>query len=409
MSGAASPSRQRGAEPEDKPLGRVAFLTNILPPYRLPAIRVFAQHCGALRIFLSTVIEPNRSWDQEWAEFDVVVQNTVTMSRLWRHPHGFEDPLFVHIPLDTMQQLHRFAPDAILSGEMGFRTLLAAAYRRLRKNTVLLIWADVSVATEQGRGLARALTRRLLRTAADCFIVNGNSGQRYLTNMGVPEQKIFRVPFATDLQHFFCKDVQRSPAIARKLLYVGQFSKRKGLAPFIGELAQWCKSHAGQRVEFTLLGDGPLRPELIRIPVPANLQLTFLEPLPYSKVVNSYLNAGILVLPTLADTWGLVVNEGMAAGLPVLGSIFSPAVEEMVDDDVTGWTFCPGDHASLQSAIDRCLSMPADELERMRVLAQASAMRLSPGHVASLLTQAIRECTHTAGANSNGDHRKADA
>ena len=50
---------------------------------------------------------------------------------------------------------------------------------------------------------------------------------------------------------------------------------------------------------------------------------------------------GVLVFPTLADEWGLVVNEALAAGVPVLGSLYSQAVEELVRDGENGWTFRP--------------------------------------------------------------------
>jgi glycosyltransferase involved in cell wall biosynthesis len=280
---------------------------------------------------------------------------------------------------------------------MGFRSMLAAVYRRLsKKRTVLLIWADVSEATEKGRGTARKIIRRLLRTATDCFIVNSESGRRYLSSVGVPQDRMFRVPYATDLQTFWCSDVTRSRAAARKLLYVGQLSERKGLAPFVQELAKWCQAHSRQRVQFTLLGDGPLRPALARLSVPENLHVSFLDPLPYSQVVNAYRDAGILVLPTLADTWGLVVNEGMAAGLPVLGSVFSPAVEEMVADNVNGWTFRPDDPESLRNALDRCMGLSDDSLQQMRAHAQTSAARFSPDHIAALISDAIRHCKQRA-------------
>ena len=52
-----------------------------------------------------------------------------------------------------------------------------------------------------------------------------------------------------------------------------------------------------------------------------------------------YAKASLFAFPTLADEWGVVVNEAMAAGLPVLGSIYSQAVEELVEDGVSGWVF----------------------------------------------------------------------
>src|SRR5436190_875726 len=78
-----------------------------------------------------------------------------------------------------------------------------------------------------------------------------------------------------------------------------------------------------------------------------------------------YSQAGILVFPTLADEWGLVVVEAMAAGLPVLGSLHSQAVEDLVTDGLDGWTFRPDDCASLRSALNRALGASAEEIDRL--------------------------------------------
>ena len=60
---------------------------------------------------------------------------------------------------------------------------------------------------------------------------------------------------------------------------------------------------------------------------------------PYDRDTSVYSEAGALVLPTLADQWGMVVGEALASGLPVIGSIASQAVTEIVEENVTGWTF----------------------------------------------------------------------
>ena len=61
----------------------------------------------------------------------------------------------------------------------------------------------------------------------------------------------------------------------------------------------------------------------------------------HERMAEVYAKASLFAFPTLADEWGVVVNEAMAAGLPVLGSIYSQAVEELVEDGVSGWVFRP--------------------------------------------------------------------
>ena len=97
----------------------------------------------------------------------------------------------------------------------------------------------------------------------------------------------------------------------------------------------------------------------------------------------------MLVLPTLADEWGVVVNEAMSAGLPVLGSVYSQAVEELVEDGHTGWTFAPDRPESLDAALTSALRTSSTDLARMGEAARQRAASLAPLHVAEAIAQAV--------------------
>ena len=72
------------------------------------------------------------------------------------------------------------------------------------------------------------------------------------------------------------------------------------------------------------------------MPRPGNLELMILGQCDYERISECYASAGIFAFPSLADDWGMAVNEAMLAGLPVLGSTYSQAVEEMCLIDETG-------------------------------------------------------------------------
>jgi hypothetical protein len=113
-----------------------------------------------------------------------------------------------------------------------------------------------------------------------------------------------------------------------------------------------------------------------------------------------YAEAGILAFPTLADEWGLVVNEAMAAGVPVLGSRYSQAVLELVEDARTGWTFRPDRADECLDAIDRALATPPEDLERMRSACRERVAEFSFEAVAERMLDAIA----SAGAQSGARH-----
>jgi glycosyltransferase involved in cell wall biosynthesis len=379
---------------------RVVLLTNVIPPYHKPVFDRLAHLFPHLRILLSTPMERNRSWKLDWGDLDVVVQNTITLNRMWRHPRGFSEPLYIHLPLDTLTQLKRFQADIVISWEMGVRTLLSAIYRLTHRSTRLIIWAETAEATEHGRGLIRGVLRRMIHRAADAFLVTGDSGARYLRSLGICDRKIFKIAYTTDIRPFLSASITRNPESAARLLYVGQLIERKGLLQFLEVLSRWAALHWDREVEFRLAGSGPLREKLKSFATPPNLKLIFLGNVDYQELPAVYAEAGIFVLPSLADTWAVVVNEAMAAGLPILGSSYAQAVSELVQDGLNGWTFRPDAGDEMSEALDRCMHATLEELDKMRLQARATAVRLTPDYVTSLIEQAILSVAERQDAHS---------
>jgi glycosyltransferase involved in cell wall biosynthesis len=365
---------------------RLALLTNFIPPYRLPLLRELARRTE-LRVFVSARMEPNRSWPVEWGELDVVLQRSWSRVRSRVHPDGFVDQAVVHVPYDTIGQLRRFRPDAILAGELGARSLLASLYRG-RGRCPLVIWATLSEDTEKGRGRGREWLRRALLARSSAVVVNGASGARYVARLGVELERIVVAGYCTDVDRFPTLPV-RGPAAARRLLYVGELSERKGLGPFLAELAGWQGGRADSPPELWIAGEGPLRGTLERQAAELGVPARFLGFVPYDELPRIYGSAGIQVFPSLSDEWGLVVNEAMAAGMPVVGSLRAQAVAELVREGVNGWAYEPGRPGAAGQALAAAFACGADELERMRGAARETALAVSPGAVADRLMEAV--------------------
>ena len=369
---------------------RVAFVTNFIPPYWKSVLTALSRRVAHLRIFVSTPMESNRAWQTDWEGLDVVLQKTLTLPARSVHPKGFTEAHQVHLPVDTVQQLLRFRAHVVISAEMGLRTLLSVVYRKLRPSSRLIVYADVSAITEQGRGRIRKGLRRMLQRHVDAAIVSGESGADYMRGIGTAPDKIFKVPYATDVDRFASLSLHRCGASANRLLYVGQLIERKGLLQFIEALSAWLGAHATFAVELVIVGDGPLRTSLESLSTPTNLQLTFTGNLDYFKMPEIYAQAGVFVFPTFADTWGLVVNEALAAGLPVLGSAYSQAVQELVVDGWNGWLFRADQRAEMYDAIERCMFTEPSHLEDMREKARTTALRFTPESMALSIERVVR-------------------
>ncbi len=352
---------------------RVAVLTNILQPYRVAVFRELERQCASLQVLVSNPIE--EAVAASAGQLQVVLQRSLNLK--------------IQFPYDAITQLRRFRPEVIVSGELGLRTLQASVYRQLAPACRLVIWATLSEISEQARGIVRNILRPILLRSADAVIVNGRSGARYVERLGTPKERVFCAPQTTDVACFLKIPGVRSEPNRRRLLYSGRLIEVKGLLPFLSHLVNWANAHTDTHVDFSIVGDGPLRAALAAFPVPRNLSLRLLGHVPYHRLPEVYAHGGILVLPTLADEWGMVVVEGMASGLPILGSLYSQAVEELVVNRHTGWTFRPDDVNEVKSALDRALSAPLEELDRMGLAARQRVQSITPAVMAEQMFAAI--------------------
>jgi len=367
---------------------RVALLTNFLPPYNIPLLEHLA-YIGEFRVSVSTPMEEGRTWQPSWGRLNVSVERTLTIRHRWVHEQGFADDVSLHFPYTTILRLAEWRPQVVISAQFGFRTAQAAIYRRIFPESRLILWATLSEHTEKGLSKFRMLQRMALLKTVDAAIVNGISGEKYLMGLGMLQKRIFHLPYCPDVSQFTGLPTARSCGSARRLLYVGQLVERKGLLPFLAVLSEWCHKHPDVTCELWIAGHGPLRIDLERIPVPANLRRRFLGAVEYEKLSAVYCGAGILVFPTLADEWGVVVNEALAAGLPVLGSVYGEAVNELVEEGKTGWTFHPDQAVSVYEAIDRAMTCAPEELNEMRRAARLRAFCFSPEYGAKCIREAI--------------------
>jgi glycosyltransferase involved in cell wall biosynthesis len=366
---------------------RVALLTNFLPIYRVPLLENLAENVRQLRVFLSVTMERNRDWPVFWGLLDVVVHRSITIERNFCNAHGYTDQTFTHIPYDTLPLLWSYRPDVVVSSELGIRSLIARLYKLLRPSTRLIVWATLSERTEESRGAIREFLRRWLLRRVDAVYVNGASGSRYIRSLGYTGL-ISIVPYVADNSAFLDPGIRQRDNTLR-LLYTGQLIERKGLNLFLQQLSRWCSVHQEKSVLLSVVGGGEQLDQLRRIELPPNLQIDFKGSMGFEELPSQYHGAELYVYPTLADEWGLVVNEAMIAGLPVLGSRYSQAVEELVVDGVNGWIFNPIDEQDTYNAIGRALQADSKTLEAMSNRAVDTVAGLTQSAMAKRMSETI--------------------
>lgn len=394
QTGGSSPGSSDG---DAAATAHVVMLLNYLPTHFLSTMRCLADKLGRLSFVLSEAMDHSRKdlWQPDLDGFGVVIQRSLSIPVKHRHPQGFDYPGRVLVPYSTIPDLLKLAPDVVIALEVGPRTIQALMLKFFGARFKLIIQVRESEITAMFRGRFRRLLRRLILPRADRVLVNRASGLRYVLTCGVKPDRISVVPSGTDLTTFGGKTRQERPDDELRILYVGALIELKGIMPFAHALAEAASRHPGQ-IRWTLIGKGPLEEELGRVARPPGLIVEVVAPCPYTDLPARYAQHDVFVMPSLADEWGMVVNEAMATGLPVLGSTGCVAVEEMVAEGESGWKYAPGDADGLAEALDKLLSRSRNELRAMGDKARAVAFLNSDEHVAEMILKAVRDvgCQH---------------
>lgn len=378
---------------------RVVYLTNFLSPDIVDICREMSVRIDELIVLVSVPMEGNRSWKPTDAGLDVRVQKTYTRTRTDRHPSGYEDVNYVHVPLDTLGQLRRIRPDAIISTEMGARSIQAAAYRRFHAKCRQVIAVNTSQHIEASRnGSLRRWQRCRLLRLADAVTHNGPSSRDYLLDLGVHPEKLSEWMYAADPTKIYRGPILDAatrvgePERCRddiRLLTVGQLIDRKGVQEALDALVETARANPTQQLRWTVVGGGPLQNRMQQTDKPTNLNVVFRGNCEAAEIRDAYRDHDVMLFPTLGDEWGLVVDEALHSGLAVIGSRLAQSVPTLIREGFNGWSYCPTAQGELPDRIRRWLAMASDERLRLRKNARESAKNRTPSAAADQICDVL--------------------
>jgi glycosyltransferase involved in cell wall biosynthesis len=217
--------------------------------------------------------------------------------------------------------------------------------------------------------------------------------------LGVEEERIFTGYDAVDNEHFRRGAMVarlREPELrlslglpARYFLACSRFTPKKNLIRLLDAYARYRRLHAVGAWSLVVVGDGEQRAELTSICEQLRLTGHVLLPgaKPYAELPTYYGLADAFVHASTTEQWGLVVNEAMASGLPVLVSNRCGCSPDLVEEGRNGFLFDPYDPAGIASAM---YGMAAERADRasMGQAGQDIIARWSPENFAKSLASA---------------------
>jgi glycosyltransferase involved in cell wall biosynthesis len=196
----------------------------------------------------------------------------------------------------------------------------------------------------------------------DAFVVPGKSSFEYLRDYAVSEELIFTAPNAVDTQFFATRAevIRRDTATHREalgmpprfFLYAGRLVREKGIFDLL-RAYRALQPELRENVGLVFVGDGPERSALLQHAAATNPGSVHIVGFAQREQLSAYYAlADLLVFPTHTDAWGLVVNEGMACGLPVIASQAAGCVADLVENGWNGRVVPVGNVQQLTSAME---------------------------------------------------------
>lgn len=375
------------------PQSRVALVTNIVAPYRLRTLEEMAR-LTSLRVYFSADTEPNRDWA---VQRDLRFQHEILDSaRLRLRGRSF------YLSPRLLYRLWRFRPNAVIVGGFSIPAIYCAAYCTLARRRLILM-TEGTRASERRIGSAQRLIRALLVQRASGFVATSTQARDRLLELGADPERCVVAPYAIDAQVWPRRRFGEGPP---RLLFVGQLIPRKGLLPLLDALAE---VHTDHEFVLTIVGSGPQRAEIEQ----RISELGLADSVHWAGFVDQpdlpelYAEHDLFVFPTLEDTFGVVLIEAMAAGLPPVASRLAGATPDHVEEGVNGWTMDPRSKQSMVAALRTAL----DERPRwpeMGGRARTTVRTSSPAASATRIIDIANRSPELAMPNGNADARRAD-
>ena len=338
----------------------LVILTEIISPYRIPLFNALHER-DDLRLHVIFLAETDPDL-RHWRVYKEEIKFSHQVLPGWRKRVGRYNIL---LNRNVGNALVQAVPDAILCGGYNYMASWQALISARRKRVPFLLWSESSLEDTRGGHAFVEMVKAEFFARCNGVVVPGRSAHEYVRAQGIAEDRIFTAVNAVDNEFFAnaasatrheSENARRKLDLPRRFfLFVGRLVRQKGVFDLLQAYAK-LDDQLREQIGLVLIGDGPMRSELesrAASIVPGSVKFTGFV---HQEDLGKYYGlAEMLVMPTYTDTWGLVVNEAMACGLPIVLSRIAGCAADLVTESWNGHLISPGDISSLTSAM-RCIA-----------------------------------------------------
>lgn len=339
----------------------VVYWNNIPSPYMVERFNALADRDPfEFEAWFNDRIQSDRSWAVDEAA--------------WRFRHRYlpTTHLFGHTQHWPLPALGR-RPDVLVSLYAEPSFLAGWALTKLR-GAKTAFWCQVTMDRWVQRKAWKNAIKRVVFPRVDATLGSGEESRAFAVQFGTPSDKAMCLPHSIDVTYYRDGAYRTQPhrdTLRRELglkgatfIYVGRLWWGKGINYLLDAFERLQRQGAAP-VSLLLVGDGPEEAKLKQACAERGIgDVVFVGFQQKTDLPRYYALADVFVFPTLGDPYGLVVDEAMACGLPVISTSAAGEIRDRVEEGVNGYIVPPEDSAALAGAM-RTLTEDAELRERM--------------------------------------------
>lgn len=369
---------------------RLVVLTELIAPYRIPVFNALAAREGISLhvVFLSKTDASTR----RWRVYEDEIRFSYEVLPSWRRRVGKYNLLLNN---QVTSALSAAKPEVLICGGYNYLASWQAQDWARRNRVQFFLWSESTAHDRRGQYFPVEWLKKKFLSKCDGFVVSGQSALEYVQQFAAPEQKIFVARNAVDIDLFAARKErirQTADRLRGKLalppryfLFVGRLVRSKGVFDLI-EAYRALPSELRGSISLVFAGDGPMRAELealAREIYPGSVHFPgFVH---RDELAGYYALAECLVMPTHTDPWGLVVNEAMACGLPVICTNVAGCAADLIREN--GILIAPANVVQLADAMLKLATRP-DLRQHMAAESAKLIQKYSPEACAAGFAQA---------------------
>jgi len=326
---------------------RIVILHNIISPYKNLLFNQLYAICNNIEVLFMAEIESNRQLriDTKELRFPHKIMFKGTLDDL--------NPLVLAV--QTWKELNFSNPDVLILGGYSYSAYWAGFFWARFHRRKIILW-NSSTKNDHPRTFIKEAVKSYMVKRCHAFNVYGSKSKEYIASLGANENTILIKGNTTDnsfyrqetekarlQRHVLC---QQLGIPSHNFIFIGRFAEEKNLIRLLDAYRDLQASNTNWGL--ILVGDGHQKSEIVDYIKRLGVRNVFMPGFIQKENIPKYMAVSdVLVLPSISETWGLVVNEAMAGGLPVLVSNKCGCCPDIVKEGVNGFSFNPYDTSQL--------------------------------------------------------------